>query len=144
MCSPTDLSCMGGKKMPLLAYVKSIWIQSRKSKLERPSETIWSTLLHLLVRKLGPRDGEQLAQGQSASTWTSGTRTGVLRLPSSVPFPTPEHPEHTPGPSKPGQNEDPELWGWLGSTPGNVSNTNQLSSNICWVPSACQMLGMPR
>lgn len=31
----------------------------------------------------------------------------------------------TSGPSEPGQNEDPQLYGWLGSTAGNMSNANK-------------------
>lgn len=94
MCSPTDLSCMEKKKKkkkPLLDYVKSIWIQSRKSKWAGPSVTIWSTLLHLLLRKLGLRDGEQFAQGHSASTWASRGLEQVSSGPSTVSFPTPHY-----------------------------------------------------
>lgn len=93
--------------MPLLDYVKPIWIPSRKSKLERPSETIWSTLLHLLARKLGSRDSEQLAQGHSASVWIS---RGLEQMSSGshLLYPSPLQ-NAAPGPSKPGENEDLEF-----------------------------------
>lgn len=125
MCSSTDLSCLK-KKMALLDYVKSIWIQSEKSKWEGHSETIWSTLLHLLLRKLGPRDGEQLAQGHSGSCGQAGDQNRwpqfpILRvLPYSTP-PLPDFPSLV-------RVLDLELGGWLGSTPGNMSDTNSVQT----------------
>lgn len=76
------------KKMLLLDYVTPIWIQSRKSKLEGPSETIWSTWLHLLVRKLRPEMGSDLPKvTQQVCERRWGTNTGASG--SCCLFPSP-------------------------------------------------------